>query len=98
MLLFNRQLNAQEAYDAGLVAQVFPKATFWAEVQKRIDEFVDNPINVSCLMVNNINKKCQRFGKPDLPDSDNIAFHFWVSKGVEWVEFDQFLVVKNDRK
>nr|CAB3240683.1 enoyl-CoA delta isomerase 2, mitochondrial [Phallusia mammillata] len=45
VLLFNRQLSAQEAYHAGLVAQVFPKQTFWTEVQKRIDDLVQYPIN-----------------------------------------------------
>nr|XP_026689627.1 enoyl-CoA delta isomerase 2, mitochondrial-like [Ciona intestinalis]XP_026689628.1 enoyl-CoA delta isomerase 2, mitochondrial-like [Ciona intestinalis] len=44
MLLFNRTLSAQEAYTAGLVTEVFPKEVFKAEVQKRVEEIIDNPI------------------------------------------------------
>ncbi|XP_002126652.2 enoyl-CoA delta isomerase 2 [Ciona intestinalis] len=44
MLLFNRMFSAHEAYIAGLVTEVFPKEVFVAEVQKRVEELIDNPI------------------------------------------------------
>ena len=47
MLLFNRTLSASEAYNCGLITDVFPKETLMKEVYKRVHEFVDNPAKVS---------------------------------------------------
>jgi len=47
MLLFNRQLTAKEACQAGLVTEVLPGGNFWNEVTKRVEDVVDCPLKVS---------------------------------------------------
>jgi len=47
MLLFNRQLTAKEACQAGLVTEVIPGGNFWNEVTKRVEGVVDCPLKVS---------------------------------------------------
>lgn len=44
VLLLNRTLTANEACTAGLVSNVFPHDTFHAEVEKRINKFVELPM------------------------------------------------------
>ena len=46
VLLFNRKLNAQEALRCGLVGDVFPKEEFYAKVEERLKEYLDNPAKV----------------------------------------------------
>ncbi|XP_038076462.1 enoyl-CoA delta isomerase 2-like isoform X2 [Patiria miniata] len=43
VLLFGRKLTAQEAYDRGLVTEVFPDATFQQEIEKKFNEFAKLP-------------------------------------------------------
>ncbi|XP_022091979.1 enoyl-CoA delta isomerase 2, mitochondrial-like isoform X2 [Acanthaster planci] len=43
VLLFGRKLTAQEAYDRGLVTEIFPDATFRQDVQNKLDEFATLP-------------------------------------------------------
>jgi peroxisomal 3,2-trans-enoyl-CoA isomerase len=47
VLLFNRKLNAIEAYERGLVNEVIQNDKFQVEVEKRIQEFSKLPKNVS---------------------------------------------------
>ena len=46
VLLFNRKLNAQDALRCGLVGDVFPKEEFYATVEERLKEYMDNPVKV----------------------------------------------------
>ncbi|XP_042858869.1 enoyl-CoA delta isomerase 2-like [Penaeus japonicus] len=44
MLLFNKKFSAAEAYNSGLVTEVFPDATFQQEVHKRLQEMAKLPL------------------------------------------------------
>ena len=47
VLLFNRKLNALEAYERGLVNEVIPSDRFQIEISKKLEEFSKIPPNVS---------------------------------------------------
>ncbi|CAK8696192.1 unnamed protein product [Clavelina lepadiformis] len=63
MLLFNRKITAEEAYRFGLISRIFPKETFMTEVEKKVEEFLDNPA------------KCLEFGKKLIRDRDREKLH-----------------------
>lgn len=47
VLLFGKTLTAREAYNVGLVTEVFPDATFQQEVSSRVKDYATLPKNVS---------------------------------------------------
>lgn len=46
MLLFNKKLTASQAYELGLVTEVFPDASFQSEVWPRLEAYAKLPRNV----------------------------------------------------
>ena len=46
MLLFNRQLDAQEALEHNLVAEIFPHDKFYSTVWKRLKQYAELPPQV----------------------------------------------------
>ncbi len=46
VLLFGRKLTAQEAFDRGLVTEIFPDSSFQEDLQKKLDQYSQLPRQV----------------------------------------------------
>ncbi len=47
ILVFNRKITAQEAYERNIVSEIIPDASFQNDVWKKIESFASLPKNVS---------------------------------------------------
>ncbi|XP_071785713.1 enoyl-CoA delta isomerase 2-like [Asterias amurensis] len=60
VLLFGRKLTAQEAFDRGLVTEIFPDASFQEDLQKKLDQYAQLPrqsLRISKTLVRSIERE-----------------------------------------